>query len=245
MDIKCRYSGLIPDVVVLVATIRALKMHGGGPKVVAGQPLDQGVHRTRIWICWKRACPTWCATSRTRNCYGVPVVVAVNSFQGRHRRRDRTDPQASLGAGGREDGVQVRRTGRTAAKGAIELAEAVMAAAKQTPRTFEFLYPLEWTHQSKRSKRLRRNSTAPTAWTTRPRPKRRSNCTRALGFDKLPICMAKTHLSLHPRSEHQRRADRLPHSHPRHPRERGRGLPVSACRLDAHHAGPAHASGVL
>ena len=39
-DIKCRYSGLIPDVVVIVATVRALKMHGGGPKVVAGKPLD-------------------------------------------------------------------------------------------------------------------------------------------------------------------------------------------------------------
>ena len=38
-NIKCRYSGLVPDCVVLVATIRALKMHGGGPKVVAGQPL--------------------------------------------------------------------------------------------------------------------------------------------------------------------------------------------------------------
>ena len=40
MDIKCRYSGLIPNCVVLVATVRALKMHGGGPRVVAGKPLD-------------------------------------------------------------------------------------------------------------------------------------------------------------------------------------------------------------
>ncbi len=44
-DIKCRYSGLIPNVVVMVATVRALKMHGGGPKVVAGKPLELGLHR--------------------------------------------------------------------------------------------------------------------------------------------------------------------------------------------------------
>ena len=45
MDIKCRYSGLVPHVVVLVATVRALKMHGGGPRVVAGKPLELGLHR--------------------------------------------------------------------------------------------------------------------------------------------------------------------------------------------------------
>ena len=44
-DIKCRYSGLVPNVVVLVATVRALKMHGGGPKVAAGAPLAPGVYR--------------------------------------------------------------------------------------------------------------------------------------------------------------------------------------------------------
>ena len=53
MDVKCRYSGLIPNCVVIVATVRALKMHGGGPKVVAGKPLGQGLHRRKPGIARK------------------------------------------------------------------------------------------------------------------------------------------------------------------------------------------------
>jgi methylenetetrahydrofolate dehydrogenase (NADP+) / methenyltetrahydrofolate cyclohydrolase / formyltetrahydrofolate synthetase len=65
-DIKCRYSGLIPHVVVLVATVRALKMHGGGPKVVAGKPLAPEYIEENLDLL-RQACPTWCATFRTRS----------------------------------------------------------------------------------------------------------------------------------------------------------------------------------
>ena len=80
LDIKCRYSGLIPQVVVLVATVRALKMHGGGPKVVAGKPLAPEYTDENLDLLRARACPTWSSTSRTRSRFGVNVVVAVNSF---------------------------------------------------------------------------------------------------------------------------------------------------------------------
>ena len=64
-DIKCRYSGLVPQVVVMVATVRALKMHGGGPKVVAGKPLASRIYRRESRAGHARVCPTWNATSRT------------------------------------------------------------------------------------------------------------------------------------------------------------------------------------
>ncbi len=65
MDIKCRYSGLIPNCVVLVATVRALKMHGGGPKVVAGKPLDLAYTEENLPLLRAGASTTWSRTSRT------------------------------------------------------------------------------------------------------------------------------------------------------------------------------------
>src|SRR4030095_6756845 len=80
MDIKCRYSGLIPNVVVLVATIRALKMHGGGPKVVAGRPLDK-VYTEENMELLEKGIPNLLRHIENAKKYGVPVVVAINSFK--------------------------------------------------------------------------------------------------------------------------------------------------------------------
>ena len=71
MDIKCRYSGLVPSVVVMVATVRALKMHGGGPKVVAGKPLDVAYTAENLDCC-APACPTCSITSKQRASLGFP-----------------------------------------------------------------------------------------------------------------------------------------------------------------------------
>ena len=89
MDIKCRVSGLTPDCVVLVATIRALKMHGGLGKVVAGKPLAAGAAQPRTSTRSRRAPRTWWRHIENARQFGVPVVVAVNRFTDGHRRRDR------------------------------------------------------------------------------------------------------------------------------------------------------------
>ena len=86
-NIKTRYSGLKPDCVVLVATVRALKMHGGGPKVVAGQPLAHAYTEENLELL-EKGCSNLAAHIRTARKFGLPVVVAVNKFH--------TDTQAEL-----------------------------------------------------------------------------------------------------------------------------------------------------
>jgi formyltetrahydrofolate synthetase len=78
-DIKCRYSGNIPSVVVLVATVRALKMHGGGPKVTAGAPLAPEYIDENLELVEKGAANLLAHASIAQK-FGVPVVVAVNRF---------------------------------------------------------------------------------------------------------------------------------------------------------------------
>ena len=99
MDIKCRYSGLIPNCVVLVATVRALKMHGGGPRVVAGKPLDHAYTSENLPLLDK-GCANLEAHIANIKRHGVPVVVAINMF------KDDTPAEIALiregsGSGGR------------------------------------------------------------------------------------------------------------------------------------------------
>ena len=78
-DIKCRYSGLIPNAVVLVATVRALKMHGGGPKVSPGAPLDKAYTEENLELLEAGLCNLGVHITNAKR-FGIPVVVAVNSF---------------------------------------------------------------------------------------------------------------------------------------------------------------------
>src|SRR5262249_42198361 len=79
-NIKCRYSGLIPDCVLLVATIRALKMHGGGPKVVAGKPLAQAYTQENLGLL-EKGCSNLLRLIGNARSFGIPVVVAINRFK--------------------------------------------------------------------------------------------------------------------------------------------------------------------
>src|SRR5512139_849143 len=144
-DIKCRTSGLIPQVVVLVATVRALKMHGGGPRVVAGKPLDHA-YTTENLDLLSKGLGNMQHHIRNAKKFGVNVVVAVNSF------KDDTDAEVELirhaaVEAGAEDAV-VCRHWMEGGKGAIKLAEAVIKAAEK-PTNFKFLYPLEWSIKQK------------------------------------------------------------------------------------------------
>lgn len=191
-DIKCRYSGLVPNVVVLVATIRALKMHGGGPKVVAGRPLDPAYTNENLDLL-KAGLGNLLAHIGIARKYGIPVVVAVNSFATDTEAELEVVRKAAVEEGGAEAAV-VCRHWELGGEGALGLAKEVVKAAEK-PSQFHFLYPLERTIKEK-IETIAREVYGADGVDYEPLAEERIQAYTDLGFDKLPICMAKTHLSL-------------------------------------------------
>ena len=161
-DIKCRYSGLIPNVVVLVATVRALKMHGGGPKVVAGKPLNAAYTEENLDLL-RAGLGNLQHHIKNALGYGVPVVVAVNSFATDTKAEVELVREAALAAGA-EDSVVATHWMHGGA-GAVDLAEAVIKAAEK-PSNFKFLYPLGVLDQRKDRDASARKSMAQMGWIT-------------------------------------------------------------------------------
>jgi formyltetrahydrofolate synthetase len=191
-DIKSRYSGLIPSAVVLVATVRALKMHGGGPKVVAGKPLDSAYTHENLELL-SAGLGNMLHHIKTAKKYGIPVVVAVNRFLSDSPAELELVRKAAVEQGGAEDAV-ICDHWEKGGEGAIDLANAVVKAC-EIPSNFKFLYPLEWTIKQKIETIAREVYGAEGVDYSPEAEERIAEYTR-LGFDKLPICMAKTHLSL-------------------------------------------------
>ena len=192
MDIKCRYSGLKPSVVVVVATVRALKMHGGGPKVVAGKPLDAAYTSENLDLLRAGLC-NMLHHIKTAKKFGIPVVVAVNRFTNDTPAELELVRKAAIEEGGAEDAV-VCEHWEKGGEGAIDLANAIIKAAEK-PANFKFLYPLEKSIKEKIETIAREVYGADGVDYLPEAEERIAEYTR-LGFDKLPICMAKTHLSL-------------------------------------------------
>jgi formyltetrahydrofolate synthetase len=191
MNIKCRASGLVPNCVVIVATVRALKMHGGGPKVVAGKPLAPEYTDENLGLL-EKGLPNMVAHIKNALRFGVPVVVAVNRFA--------TDTEAEIEmvrkaavASGAEDAVMSDHWTEGGA-GAVALAKAVIAACDK-PGDFRFLYPLEWDIK-KKIETIATIIYGADGVDYTPEAEAKIALYTGLGFDKLPICMAKTHLSL-------------------------------------------------
>lgn len=190
-NIKCRYSGLTPSCVVLVATIRALKMHGGGPKVVAGSPLSPVYSEENLELLDK-GCSNLVRMIGNARGFGIPVVVAVNRFH------TDTDSEIELvrriaKAAGAEDAVTANHWALGGA-GAVELGKAVIAASDM-PSHFRFLYPLERSIKEKIEIIVREMYGGSGVEYSEEAERKILHYTRN-GFDRLPICMAKTHLSL-------------------------------------------------
>ena len=190
-DIKCRYSGLIPNVVVMVATVRALKMHGGGPKVVAGKPLAAAYTEENLDLL-KAGLPNLKHHIKNALGFGIPVVIAVNSFATDTQKEVEMVRAAALEAGA-EDSV-VCTHWMDGGKGAVKLAEAVLKAA-QKPSNFKFLYPLEWSIKEK-IEIICKEIYGADGVEYMPEAEAKIELYTRLGFDKLPLNMAKTHLSL-------------------------------------------------
>lgn len=191
-DIKCRYSGLIPNVVVLVATVRALKMHGGGPTVRAGQPLDPAYTEENLELL---AAGLGNLEVHIKNAlgFGIPVVVAVNSFADDTQAEVELVRQAAID-GGAEDAV-ISRHWMEGGAGAKALGEAVVAACEK-PSNFDFLYPLEGTTIKEKIEIICREIYGADGVEYTEEADKKVELYTKLGFDELPMCMAKTHLSL-------------------------------------------------
>ncbi|MCC6905261.1 MAG: formate--tetrahydrofolate ligase, partial [Anaerolineae bacterium] len=190
-DIKCRYSGLVPNAVVLVATIRALKMHGGGPAVTPGAKLDSAYTSENLDLL-RAGLGNLGVHIRNARRYGIPVVVAVNSFTTDTPAEVETVRAYSI-AEGAEDAVVCTHWADGGA-GAAKLAEAVIAACEK-PGHFDFLYPLDWSIKEK-IEQIAKTIYGADGVSYTPEAEAQIASYEQAGFGGLPICMAKTHLSL-------------------------------------------------
>eukprot|EP01025_Chloroclados_australasicus_P066025 TRINITY_DN9024_c0_g1_i1.p2 TRINITY_DN9024_c0_g1~~TRINITY_DN9024_c0_g1_i1.p2 ORF type:complete len:683 (-),score=106.19 TRINITY_DN9024_c0_g1_i1:223-2130(-) len=191
MNIKCRYSGLKPNAVVLVATVRALKMHGGGPKVVAGKPLAVEYTQENIELL-KKGCVNLAKHVQNAKAYGIPVVVAVNQFS--------SDTEAELVAvkkAAEEAGAfkaVICNHFAKAGEGAKDLANAVIEACQQKDSKFQFLYDENLSIKEK-IEAIAKKVYGAGSVKYEPQAEKEIELFTQLGYTKLPICMAKTQYS--------------------------------------------------
>lgn len=191
MDIKCRQSGLRPSCVVITCTIRALKMHGGLGNVVAGKPLPTEL-TTENLPALEKGCANLAHHIKVASYYGIPVVVSINRFT------PDTDAEVALV---REKALEAGALGAypitvwaDGGAGAVELAEAV-AAACEKPSEFQLLYPDNLSIKEKIEVLATKVYNA-AGVIFEPLAERKIKQFEELGLGHLPICMAKSHLSI-------------------------------------------------
>jgi len=191
MNIKCRYSGLQPNAVILTSTVRALKMHGGAGKVIAGKDLPKELIEENFSALEKGLENLEKHVENVR-LFGVPVVVAINRFTTDTDKEIEFIRQRAKGYGA-EDAVPLEVWAK-GGKGGTELAEAVVKACEK-PSQFQFLYPLEASIKQK-IETIATKIYGADGVDYLPAAERKIKMYTEMGFDKLPINMAKTHLSL-------------------------------------------------
>lgn len=195
-NIKCRYSGLIPRCVVIVCTIRALKMHGGGPQVIAGKKPD-GVYVTENLDLVRGGCSNLIHHIKNVAKFGVRAIVAINKFS--------CDTQAEIElirelcfTAGAFDAVLSNHWAK-GGEGAVDLGLAVIracdAAKTDADSSFKFLYPLEIPLKLKIEAICKSIYGADGVEYSDLAEHRIQAFTRA-GYSHLPICIAKTQYSL-------------------------------------------------
>jgi formyltetrahydrofolate synthetase len=191
VNIKCRSSGLVVDAAVLVATVRALKMHGGVGGITPGRPLPQDLLDENV-AAVARGCDNLRAHVENLRRLGLPVVVAINRFP-----TDTAGELEAVRAAALEAGAEAAVPSDAYAAGgagSLDLAQAVVAAS-QGPRRMGFLYALE-APIAEKIETIATQIYGADGVVFEPRARRKIERYTALGYDRLPICMAKTHLSL-------------------------------------------------
>ncbi|KAH0615219.1 uncharacterized protein H6S33_000855 [Morchella sextelata] len=190
-NIKCRSSGLTPDVVVIVATVRALKVHGGGPEVTAGAPLPEE-YRTENVELLRKGCINLAKHIANAKYYGIPVVVAINKFH--------TDTDAEIQCireeaikAGAEDAVPANHWAE-GGKGAVDLAKAVIESSSK-PKNFRLLYSTEMSIVEK-MEAIAKEMYGGNGVELSELAKQQCETYTRQGFGHLPVCIAKTQYSL-------------------------------------------------
>ncbi|KAK9489916.1 formate--tetrahydrofolate ligase-domain-containing protein [Lipomyces doorenjongii] len=192
-NIKCRSSGLVPDVVVIVATVRALKLHGGGPDVTPGVALPE-VYRKEDVDLLRKGCANLAKHIANAKQYGLPVVVAINQFETDTEPEIAVIREEALKAGA--DDAILSNHWAEGGKGAVKLAESVIMAANKTEgKEFKLLYDVEKTVEEKLNIIAREMYGADSVELSDLARQKVETYTRQ-GFGNLPICVAKTQYSL-------------------------------------------------
>ncbi|KAF2732294.1 FTHFS-domain-containing protein [Polyplosphaeria fusca] len=191
-NIKCRSSGLVPDTVVIVATVRALKVHGGGPDIAPGAQLQE-VYRTENIDLLRKGCVNLKKHIANAKQFGVPVIVAINKFS--------TDTQAEIDvikeealAAGAEDAIPANHWAE-GGKGAVALAKGVIAASSMPKPDFKLLYDLEGSFQE-RIEKIGQIMYGAAKVEFSELAQKKVDTYIQQGFGGLPICIAKTQYSL-------------------------------------------------
>jgi formate--tetrahydrofolate ligase len=190
-NIKCRLSGLVPAAAVVVATLRALKLHGGGGLVKAGVPVPIGLSGPNQEAL-ARGFPNLEQHIANVKAHGIPVVVAINAFKDDPVSELEWLRQQACSAGAVEAAVSTHHA--DGGKGSEELARAVIRAVRQ-PSSFSHLYDLSWPAR-KKIETIAVNMYGASGVSFEPQAERDIDLIQQLRYDALPICMAKTPLSL-------------------------------------------------
>ena len=183
LDIKCRMAGLTPSAVVIVATVRALKMHGGLPKTALAEQnleaLEAGIPNLLRHL------------SNIKNVYKLPAVVAVNRFPTDTDKEIEfiIDKCKALGVN-----VVLSTVWADGGAGGEELAGEVVRLCEEEKGDFTFSYDLDMTIEEK-IEAVTRKIYGGNGISILPTAKKQIDAIRALGFEKLPICVAKTQYS--------------------------------------------------
>ena len=190
-NIKCRTSGLTPDVVVIVATVRALKVHGGAPPIAPGAALSPVYKEENVDIL-RAGCVNLKKQIANAKSFGIPVVVAINKFV--------TDTDAEIAvireeavSAGAEDAILSNHWAE-GGKGAVDLAHGVIAAADK-PKDLQFTYDLKGTVHERLEAIGKKMYGAEKVELSELAQKKVDTYTRQ-GYGHLPICVAKTQYSL-------------------------------------------------
>ncbi|MCJ1387978.1 tetrahydrofolate synthase [Xylographa bjoerkii] len=190
-NIKCRSSGLVPDVVVIVATVRALKVHGGGPEITPGGALHE-VYRTENVEILRQGCVNLKKHISNAKYYGVPVVVAINKME--------TDTEAEIAvireeslAAGADDAIPANHWAE-GGKGAVDLAKGVISASARE-KNFKLLYETTGSVQD-RIERIGKIMYGADKVEFSELAQKKVDMYEKQGFGNLPICIAKTQYSL-------------------------------------------------
>ncbi|EEB08981.1 6,7,8-tetrahydrofolate synthase [Schizosaccharomyces japonicus yFS275] len=191
-NIKCRNSGLVPGAVVLVATVKALKLHGGGPSVSPGKPLPDVYLREDVELV-RKGCSNLKKHIENARKFGLPVVVAINKYVSDTAAEVAAIREEALAAGA-SDAV-VSNHWAEGGKGALDLAKALIHACENEEHNFHFTYDLDLPIE-KKIEIIAKEMYGADGIELSPLAQERMQRFKEQGYNNLPICIAKTQYSL-------------------------------------------------